>query len=351
MAVFSIPNIKMAGISAAVPRTEVSNLDYKWVSMKDREMLVKTVGVEKRRVAEQGTATSDLCFAAAEKLIAELGWEKQDIQLLVFISQSRDFIIPSTSGILQDRLGLPHSCVAYDIGLGCSGWVYGVSSMASMMFASKIKKGLLLVGDISTLTASYRDKSTYPLFGDAATATAFEYDENAAPINFNLESDGSGYDAIIIPDGGMRNFISKKSFDYKKYGSGIYRNRLQIALNGIEVFNFALREVVPNVKRLLLDTSKTTADYDYFVFHQANLLMNETIRKMLKLDKEKVPYTIRKYGNTSSASIPLTIVSELREQISNGKVKLATCGFGVGLSWGTVTMEVENVVCPPVIDY
>lgn len=351
MAIFSIPGVRMAGIAAAVPKKEVSNLDYKWVSVKDREMLVKTVGVEKRRVAEPGTATSDLCVASAEKLIAELGWEKQDIQLLIFISQSRDYIIPSTSGIIQHRLGLPNSCVAYDIGLGCSGWVYGVSSMVSMMKATNIRKGLLLVGDISTLTASYRDKSTYPLFGDAATATAFELDSSAPPVHFNLESDGSGFDAIIIPDGGMRNFISKKSFEYKKYGEGIYRNRFQIALNGIEVFNFALREVVPNVKKLLQEVSQTTADYEYFVFHQANLLMNETIRKMLKLDKEKVPYTIRKFGNTSSASIPLTIVSELRETISSRPVKLASCGFGVGLSWGSVLLDLDKVVCPELIEY
>lgn len=351
MAVFSVPHVRMAGIAAAAPRKEYSNLDYKWISRKDREMLVKTVGVEKRRVAEPGTATSDLCVAAAEKLILELGWDKNDIQLLIFISQSRDYIIPSTSGIIQDRLGLPHSCVAYDIGLGCSGWVYGISAIASMMYAGRIRKGLLLVGDISTLTASYRDKSTFPLFGDAATATAFELDESASPIHFNLESDGAGYDAIIIPDGGMRNFISKKSFDTRKYGDGIYRNRLQIALNGIEVFNFALREVVPNIKKLMGELSVTTADFDHFVFHQANLLMNETIRKMLKLDKEKVPYSIHKFGNTSSASIPLTIVTELRERISREKVKLLTCGFGVGLSWGSVAMEVDRVVCPPLVDY
>jgi 3-oxoacyl-[acyl-carrier-protein] synthase-3 len=117
------------------------------------------------------------------------------------------------------------------------------------------------------------------------------------------------------------------------------------------VFNFALREVVPNIKKLLQDLQKTTADFDHVVFHQANLLMNETLRKMLKLEKEKVPYSIQKYGNTSSASIPLTIVSELREKISNGKVNLLVSGFGVGLSWGSVAMELENVVCPEVMDF
>jgi 3-oxoacyl-[acyl-carrier-protein] synthase-3 len=351
MAIFSIPGVRLAGIAAAVPRKEVSNYDYNWVSVKDREMIVKTVGVEKRRVAEPGTTTSDLCYTAAEKLIGELGWDKNEIELLVFISQSRDYIIPSTAGIIQDRLGLPHSCVAFDIGLGCSGWVYGISVIASMMSATKIKKALLLVGDISTLTASYRDKSTYPLFGDAATATAFELNENAAPISFNLESDGSGFEAIIIPDGGLRNFISKKSFDYKKYATGIYRTRFQLALNGIDVFNFALREVVPNAKKLMQEISKTTADFDFFVMHQANLLMNETIRKMMKIDKEKTPYSIREFGNTSSASIPLTIVHRLREQITTGKVQLLTCGFGVGLSWGSVAIEMDKVVCPEVIDF
>jgi 3-oxoacyl-[acyl-carrier-protein] synthase III len=351
MAIFSIQNIRLAGLSACVPRKEVSNLDYKWVSAKERQMLAKTVGVEKRRVAEPGTTTSDLCFVAAERLIADLGWDKNDIELLIFVSQSRDFIIPSTSGILQDKLGLPHSCVAYDMGMGCSGWVYGLSAMGSMMSTTGIKKGLLLVGDISTLTASYRDKSTYPLFGDAATATALELDTMAPKMHFNLESDGSGYDAIIIPDGGLRNFLSKKSFDYKNFGKGIYRNRFQIALNGIEVFNFALREVVPNIKKLMHEMEKTTADYNYVVFHQANLLMNETLRKMMKLDKEKVPYSIQKYGNTSSASIPLTIVSELREKINRGKVNLLVSGFGVGLSWGSIAMELDNIVCPEVLDF
>jgi len=351
MAIFTIPGVRLAGIAAAAPRKEVSNHDYKWVSVKDREMIVKTVGVENRRVAEPGTTTSDLCYTAAEKLIADLGWDKNEIELLIFISQSRDYIIPSTAGIIQDRLGLPHSCVAYDIGLGCSGWVYGISAIASMMSATRIKKALLLVGDISTLTASYRDKSTYPLFGDAATATAFELSDTAAPIHFNLESDGSGFEAIIIPDGGLRNFISKKSFDYKKHGTGIYRTRFQLALNGIDVFNFALREVVPNAKKLMQEISKTTADFDYFVMHQANLLMNETIRKMMKVEKEKTPYTLRNFGNTSSASIPLTIVSQLREQVTTRKVQLLTCGFGVGLSWGSVAIELDRVVCPEVIDY
>lgn len=350
MAIFSIPNIRIAGLAAAVPQREVSNLDYKWISLKERNQLIKTVGVEKRRMAMKGQTTSDLCFVAANKLLDDLGWDRSEIQALVFVSQSMDYIIPATSPILQERLHLPKTCLAFDVGLGCSGYVYGLSIIGSLMSQARIKKALLLAGDLSTITSSYRDKSTYPLFGDAATVTALEYDEAPAPMIFNLQTDGSGYEAIMIPDGGVRNWMSKKSFTYRKYGNGIYRHNIQIALNGIEVFNFSLREVVPNIKATLEYAGKTLNDFDYLVFHQANRLINETLRKMLKVEKEKVPYSIHKYGNTSSASVPLTIVSELREEIRTKKVRFLLSAFGIGLSWGTVLVEMDRVVCPGVME-
>ncbi|MCK4677874.1 MAG: ketoacyl-ACP synthase III [Bacteroidales bacterium] len=350
MALFTIPNVKIAGIAAAVPRQEISNSDYKWISLKERNLLIKTIGVDKRRVAEKGMTTSDLCFAATEKLLQELEWDKNEIQALIFVSQSGDYIIPATSPILQDRLGLPKTCMALDINLGCSGFVYGLSMITSLMNSTGMQKALLLVGDLSNITSSYRDKSTYPLFGDSGTATALEFDTEASPIHFNLQTDGSGYDAIIIRDGGTRNLASKKSFTYKKYGGGIYRNNLQIELNGIEVFNFSLREVVPNIKKTLKYSNKTLDDFDYLVFHQANRLINETLRKMLKVDKEKVPFSIHKYGNTSGASVPLTIVSELNKEVQNKKIRLLLSAFGIGLSWGTVFVETDRIVCPEIVE-
>jgi len=349
MAIFSVPNVRISGMAAAVPAKVVSNLDYKWISVKERQQIVKTIGVEKRHIAEKGQTTSDLCFAAADRLLNDLGWDRSDIQALIFVSQSMDYIIPATSPILQNRLGLPKTCLAFDIGLGCSGFVYGLSVIGSLMSQSGMKKALLMAGDLSNVTSSYRDKSTYPLFGDAGTVTALEYDDKAAPMTFNLQTDGAGYQAIMIHDGGVRNWVSKDSFKYSKQGDGIYRNKLHIILNGIEVFNFSLREVVPNIKATLEFAGKTLEDYDYYVFHQANRLINETIRKMLKADKEKVPYSIHKYGNTSSASVPLTIISELKEQISTGKVRFLLSAFGIGLSWGTVLVETEGVVCPGVV--
>lgn len=350
MAIFSIPNIRITGMAAAVPVNEVSNADYRWITVKERNQIIKTIGVEKRRIAEKGQTTADLCFAAANRLLDELNWNRSEVQILVFVSQSGDYIIPATAPILQDRLGLSKSCMALDINLGCSGYVYGLSVISSLMSQPGIKKGLLLVGDLSNVTSSYRDKSTYPLFGDSGTATCLQSDATAIPMTFNLQTDGAGYQAIIIPHGGVRNWVSKKSFSYRKYGEGIYRNDLQVALNGIEVFNFSLREVVPNIKATLEFAGKTLQDYDYFVFHQANRLINETIRKMLKLEKEKVPYSIQKFGNTSSASVPLTMVSELQEEIRNNRIRFLLSAFGIGLSWGTVLLETEGVVCPGVIE-
>jgi len=337
-------------MAAAVPKKEVSNLNYKWISVKERNQVVKMIGVEKRHIAEKGQTTSDLCFAAANKLLDDLGWDRNEIQALIFVSQSMDYIIPATSPILQDRLGLPKSCMALDIGLGCSGFVYGLSMIGSLMSQAKMNKALLMAGDLSNVTSSYRDKSTYPLFGDAGTVTALEYDENAVPMIFNLQTDGAGYEAIMIHDGGVRNWVSKDSFKYKKYGDGMYRNKLQIALNGIEVFNFSLREVVPNIKATLKYAGKTLNDYDYLVFHQANRLINETLRKMLKVEKEKVPYSIQKFGNTSSASVPITMISELQEELASKKNRFLLSAFGIGLSWGTVLLETDGVVCPGVLE-
>lgn len=350
MTCFSVSGIKIAGIAAAVPKQEVSNYDYDLLTEQEKKLLVKTTGVEKRRVARKGVATSDLCFEAALKLLNDLEWKNEDVQLLIFLSQSRDYYLPSTSIILQDKLKLSKSCIAFDIGLGCSGYVYGLSIAASMMSTTGIKKALLMVGDISSATCSLVDKSTYPLFGDAGAVTALEMDANASPMKFGLGSDGSGHEAIIIRDGGIRNLITSTSMDIEKISEGIQRSRLNLALNGVDVFNFSITEVPKAINEFFSYTQTTANDYDHFVMHQANLLMNETIRKKLGIPTEKTPYTLSKFGNTSSASIPLTLVSELRATLATQKRSLLMSGFGVGLSWGTMSVTTNGIVCPELIE-
>jgi 3-oxoacyl-[acyl-carrier-protein] synthase-3 len=348
MANFQISQVSIQGISAAVPADIESNFDYPWDSEREGKLFVKTTGVESRRKARKGLTTSDLCFKAVEKLISDLSWKKSEIDILIFVSQSNDYYLPATSIILQDRLGLSKSCLAFDIGLGCSGYVYGLSVLSSMLSSSGLKKGILLAGDISSLTCSFKDKSTYPLFGDAGTATAMEFIKESSNLHFDLNSDGSGYESIIIPDGGARNLISESSFDEFELEGGIKRTALNLALNGVDVFNFSIHTVVDSLKNFLESDQQDT--YDYFILHQANLLMNETVRKKLKVPSEKVPYSLSRFGNTSSASIPLTIVDQLQNEVKSKQLKLLLCGFGVGLSWGIVSLEINQICCPDLIE-
>jgi len=350
MALFSVPAVRVAGISTAVPKKEISNWDYDLISIDERKLLIQTTGVEKKRIVENGTTTSDLCFAAAEKLISELGWKKNEIEIVIFLSQSRDYFIPSTSTILQDRLGLSKNCITFDVGLGCSGFVYGMSVISGMMSASKLKKGLLMTGDISSVNCSKEDKSSYPLFGDAGAVTAVELDESAGPFYFNLKSDGAGYKSIIIPGGGMRNPATEESLQLKKLDEGITRSAIHLQLNGMDIFNFSVTQVPASVNEYFDFTKTAAKDFDYFIMHQANLLMNETIRKKLKFESGKVPYSLSKFGNTSSASVPVTLVSQLRKELQSQSLNFLIAGFGVGLSWGVMNLNTDKIICPEMIE-
>lgn len=348
MAFLSFPNVRIAGISAGVPQNTVNNLHPDKNDAVSTEYTpedyVSLTGVKERRVSKILT-TSDLCLVAAERLIIDLGWDKTDIDAIIFVSQTADYILPATACILQNRLGLSKECYAADISLGCSGWVYGLSTVAALCSNGSIKKALLLVGDAKSRVKGLNN----PLFGSAATATAVEYCLGATDLKFHFGTDGSGYDAIIIPDGGCRNQFTPKSFEWEDV-DGKKINRLQSRMKGMDVFSFGITTAPKSVKRLAEHFSFDYLDYDYFVFHQANKKLNETIVKKLKLDPAKVPFGMEHFGNTSSASIPLAIVSELKEKIHNRPVKLICCGFGVGLSWGTVAIDSQNMIVSPLME-
>lgn len=349
MAVFTIPHIKLSGLAGCVPQQTQDNKEIEILPPNERELFINTVGIRYRKVVPDGVTASDLCYTAAERLLTDLNWNREEVKILVFITQTPDYLIPNTSSILQDKLKLPKSCLAFDVNLGCSGYVYGLSIVGSLLQNMPGAKALLLVGDISTRTISMRDKSTAPLFSDAGTATALEHNASGK-MYFNLQTDGKEYDDIIIPDGAFRNPVSLQSFEVKTYEGGIKRTDLSMKLDGIKIFNFALREVAPNINTLLTETAIDKNNIDYFVFHQANKLMLESVRKKLQLEPAKVPYSLYHYGNTSSATIPLTMLVNLRSQLQSQPLKLLLSGFGVGLSWGSAYLETEKIVCPELIE-
>jgi len=350
MAFFTINNIRIAGLAVGVPTKKINNLHNPLFKGDEGEAFVHTIGIENVRRSE-GKSLSDLCLPIGEKLLRNLHWDSNDVRLLILVTQSPDYKIPPTSLILQDKLGLPKSSMAFDINLGCSGYVYGLSVIASLMKASRQNKALLFVGDISSSCISEGDKSTAPLFSDAVSVTALELTEDDNQIlSFNLQSDGSGYDAIMIKDGGTRHPLTDKSLMYHEFEPGVKRKNTDMLLDGIKIFNFSLREVANNVNELLKNIDKEINYFDYLVMHQANMLMNESIRKKLKLEKEKVPYSLKDYGNTSSASIPLTLVHALKNELISKEVNLILAGFGVGLSWGSVALRTNRIVCLDVVE-
>lgn len=351
MSFLHVPNVYLAGVSACVPKNVLENLQYPGFTTEEAEKFISSTGVERKRQADPGTTTSDLCLKAAEKLISDLKWERNDIDCLVFVTQTPDYILPATSCLLQDRLKLREGVFTIDISLGCSGWIFGLQVISSLISHGQWKKGLLLVGDTTLKPCSSEDKSTYPLFGDAGTATAIEYREPSSGFKFHTAADGSGYEAIIIPDGGYRNEVHQSSFDMKDIEPGIRRNRLHTVLDGMSVFSFGISKAPESVRMLSENFKIDLEKVDYFLFHQANLFMNEKIRKKLKLPPEKVPYSLKNYGNTSSATIPLTIVTEIRNNLNNLPKELIACGFGVGLSWGTVYLRAEIPVISELIEY
>lgn len=350
MAFLKISNVKIVGIAACVPPKRVDNMESDLVEDKhELEKYIETTGVRYRYVAEDGICSSDLCKAAADKLIEEMGIDKSEIDCLIMVTQTPDYIFPATACVLQDRLGLPTNCMSFDITMSCPGWIYGLSVMSSIISAGKVKKGLLLVGETSTKAKSPYDRVNL-LAGDAGTATILEFDENAKPLMFSMHTDGSNYRSLIIPDGGYRNPVTPESFTYHECKDGILRNRLNANMEGEDILSFAMHTAPKCIKGLLEHFEIPKEEIDYFLIHQANQMINKLIQKRLKVDDAHCPYNIADFGNSSSTTIPLMIANKLRH--SFGGKKIVACGFGTGLAWGALYFEPTNdIVIRDIIHY
>ena len=336
MSNMTFKGVGVTAIAAAVPQRVVVNREYTEVwSAEDAAAIVEKTGIEERRFADAETCASDLCFAAAQKLLIDNDIDRSEIDLLVFISQTPDYRMPATSITLQHRLGLSNSCIAFDITLGCSAFLYGMSVVFSMVQAGGIRKALILDGETRSKVYSPKDRRSAFLFGDGGVAALVEKNEKFDESYFSMNSDGSRADLIMIKGGGYRHPSSVETLQEKQVDEyGNMRSDEQGYMRGGDVFNFVIREIPKNIKRTLEYAGKSTADIDFFMFHQANNFINSYIAKKMKLDAEKIPSTIAKFGNTSSVSVPLTIVSELKGKL-DGEKTLLLSAFGVGMSWAT----------------
>ena len=349
MATIRYEGVGIRAMSACVPRQVVSNKDLGYlIAEEEIEKTIENIGVVERRVVDDDVCASDLCYKAAEKLLEDNSIDPASIDVLLFMSQTSDYRIPATAPLLQHRLGLSTDTLCMDLSLGCSGYIFALSAAFAYASMKGVHRVLLLDGETFSKIVNRRDKVDWPLYGDGATATLVEKGD-FAPSTFILKSDGSGRDAVIIRDG-MRNKITPESCIEREEEDGNIRNGLEVFMDGMAVFNFAMKRVPKSIKEILEESGCTFEDVDWLVFHQANKFMTDFFTRKLKFDPAKVPYCIQKYGNTSSTSVPLTIVSELHDKLRDGH-RVIMSGFGAGLSWATANIVFNKCTISPVIEY
>lgn len=349
MAKWRIKNVRMAGVSACVPENVVKTEDIDLMSKEEAQVFNNTVGIKRRHIAPDNICASDMCQKAAEKLLEELGWEKDSIDVLIFESVTGDYKTPPTSCLLQDRLGLPDTTFCLDMPMGCCGCLYAITVGGNLITTGNVRRALLLIGDTALRMGSLKDKSRVPLFGDCGTAIALEYDETAPEIVVDFHTFGKGYEALVTPHGGFRHPATPESFVEEDFGNGIVRAPIHTLINGMNVFSFAISKPPKSVEQFLeVEGIDRNEDVDYFLIHQANKMIVDRVVKKLRLPLDKVPYNLEEYGNLGGASIPSLMVTRLRNQLSSSPQRLVMSSFGLGLSWATMSAILGPMVIPEI---
>lgn len=346
MSIFKSYNIAILGLSTAVPKHHVDIDDYQQIFDKEVvEKFKKKTGIKGLYRTHEKQTASDLGYIASEDVIKKLGVEKDQIGILVFVSQAPDYRKPATACVLQHRLGLSKECACFDVNLGCSGFMYGNQIMQSMMMTCDAKYGLLIVADTSSKLASNDDKSIGMMFGDAGAAIIYERKEGAKEITL-LKSDGDRYKSIIVPAGGFREMYPEK----KTYITidGKEKSKYDAFMDGLGVFTFSITDIPQTIKEYLTLIGKSASDFEYMILHQANHMIIGQIAKKFKMPKERVPLALDRFGNTSGVSIPITLCDTFGDN-HQGLKSVLVSGFGIGLSWGVTSFETNTDNIFPII--
>lgn len=350
MAFFSFKNIRVAGVACAVPSNEVKTESWKpRFGDEEVEKFMAMTGVRASHRTSEHQTCSDLGFRAAQELLAKKGIKAEEIGALIFSSHSPDYRRPSTAFVLQYRLGVPKEAVCYDISLGCSSLVVGMQTVASIMNTGDIKYALLFVGDTAGKSVNMDDRSSAMLFGEAGAVMLLEKTDNENDqINALVRSDGSGFKYMIVPGGGFRNLHAPDEPVMCEDGNP--RSLHNSFIQGTSVFTFTVFDVPRLIKDFWAQTNTTPDDYDCFAFHQANLYILRQIAKKTKMDFEKMPITLDRYGNTSGASAIVSLCDKYGKCEENKTIKVMACGFGIGISLGATSFEINTDDILPIFE-
>lgn len=350
MAFFEFKNIKVAGVACAVPKNEIKTESYKPIfGDEEVEKFMAMTGVKASHRTLEHQTCSDLGYRAARELLAHKGVKPEEIGTLLFSSHSPDYRRPSTAFVLQHRLGVPEEAVCYDISLGCSSLVVGMQTMASIMSTSDMRYGLLFVGDTAGKSVNPHDRSSAMLFGEAGAVMLLEKTQNDADqIKALVRSDGSGYKYMIVPGGGYRNLHASE--EVVMCADGNERSLMNSFIQGTSVFTFTIFDVPRLIKDFWKQTATGPDDYDCFAFHQANLYILKQIAKKTKIPFDRMPITLDRYGNTSGASAIVSLCDVYGAGNDNKTIKVMACGFGIGISLGATSFEINTDDILPIME-
>ncbi|HWI55034.1 MAG TPA: ketoacyl-ACP synthase III [Desulfobacteria bacterium] len=304
-----------------------------------QDYMTKKIGIYSKHIAAVDEYASDMACRASEKLF-ESGIDRTEIDYLLYCTQSPDYYLPTTACLIQERLGLTTRCGALDFNLGCSGFVYGLSMAKGLVVSGQVNNVLLITSETYSKFVNRRDRSVNLLFGDAAAAALISKTETGESYigSFIFGTDGRGGEKLIVQAGGLRNPASVETSVEIEDERGNFRSQNNLFMSGKEVYKFALREVPKAIDELLHKENRTLADYDYFVFHQANLFMMDSLRQRLDIPEGKFSVQMEDCGNTVSASIPIALKRDyLCGNIKKGD-RIMLVGFGVGYSWSACSI-------------
>jgi 3-oxoacyl-[acyl-carrier-protein] synthase-3 len=331
MAFSTINGVAIRGLATAVPEATFNNLtDSTRFPPEEVRKVVAMAGITERRVAGESLCSTDLCFDAAEALLEGLHWPRASIDGLIMVTQTPDYFMPSSSSVLHQRLGLSEGCAAFDLGLGCSGYVYGLWLASMMLTTGGLRRVLLLHGETPTRYAGESDRAVALLFGDAGSATAIERDDSAGVASyFSLYTDGSGYEDLIVEAGGFRDRFSSDPAAH------------HVKMNGANVFNFTIKVIPPLIDEMHRIANRSTEDVDYYIFHQSNRFIIKHLIATCSLPAERVPIVLDRFGNSGGPSVPLTITQGVAEA-GERPLWLMLLGYGAGLSWGAALVRLPQ---------
>lgn len=352
---FTFSNRKITSILSVIPRNESSFEDeipnYPFPSGNSMK-LKRVMGYDKHRIVENGVCISDLCVFGLKKLFDENIIEKSEIDALVVITQSPDYLMPPTSYVIHGMLGLKQDMICLDINQGCAGFEIGLIQAFSLLSQDSIKKVVVINADVLSRKVSRSDRNSFPLIGDAATITIVERSDSEEKIFCNLKCDGSRSGALIIPAGGLRLPSSSETRELRDDGTGNLRSQDNLCMNGADVFNFVMTEVPPMIKELVNFANTELGSIDYYLFHQPNKFMVEKIADKLEIPYEKMPSNIvQLYGNSSSATVPVNICQNLGEKLIDKCYTVCFAGFGVGLTWSSILMKLDRMKFCSIAEY